>query len=296
MVGLICLGQKVFKKKLKYCLDKKRLKIIYRYSIMEFLTKNSWTLKLNKIPSYVEWNGDWKYEIDRELIRLILECDELDEFGNPKITEIMKNSFKKNIVDQMRNGVLHIRWSPRGGGLGRRYSAKDPDDTSFLGASGSLGVHSKYIKNTIFHYQGWVDYDMIKGHASILLAMAKHTKFTGGLPAVQDYVSNFDKIAAEMIDYYSVKGDTEEETRMNRLTEDDIKDLHNLTIYGGGESTCLNKGASCINNGLNHIFKGLHFHFDFKSCFFYYVLVHSIYVKLHICIGWWRWCSKSVIA
>jgi hypothetical protein len=204
---------------------------------MDFLTKNSWTLKLNKIPSYVEWNGDWKYAIDRELIRLILECDELDEFGNPKITEVMKTNFKNNIVDKMKNGELHIRWSARGGGLGRRYSARDPDDPNFLGASGSLGVHSKYIKNTIFHYQGWVDYDMIKGHCSILLAMAIHTRLTGGLPAVQYYVSNFDKIAAEMVDYYSVKGDTEEETLANRLTEDNIKDLHNLTIYGGSQNT-----------------------------------------------------------
>ncbi len=38
---------------------------------MNFLKKNSWTIDLTKIPAYVEWNGDWKYTIDRELIRFV---------------------------------------------------------------------------------------------------------------------------------------------------------------------------------------------------------------------------------
>jgi len=204
---------------------------------MNFLKKNSWTIDLAKVPSYVEWNGDWKYTIDREIIRLILECEELDEFGNPKITEVMKNNFKNNIVDKLKNGVLHIEWKSRGGGYGRRYSAKDPTDPDFLGVSGSLGVHSKYIKNTIFHYEGWVDYDMVKGHPTLLLCMGKRLKITGGLPAIENYITNFDTIAEEMVDYYSVEGADEKETKANRLTKGDIKELHNLTIYGGGETT-----------------------------------------------------------
>lgn len=196
---------------------------------MEFLTKNSWTLKLSKIPAYVEWNGDWNYSIDAELIRLILNCDEVDELGNPKITEKMKTSFKKNIVDNMRKGKLYIKWSARRGNLGRRYSAPDPDDTDPFSSAGSLGVHSKYIKNTIFHYEGWVDYDMVKGHSTLILNMARHTKLTDGLPAVQRFVDDFDNGLAEcLIQHYSI-GDIP-------LTKGDIKDLHNRTIYGGGHA------------------------------------------------------------
>lgn len=202
---------------------------------MNFLKKNSWTIDLTKVPSYVEWNGDWKYSIDREIIRLILECEEIDEQGNPKITEIMKINFKNNIVDKLRNGVLHIEWSARYGGLGRRYSAKDPEDTDPFSSAGNLGIHSKYIKNTIFHYQGWVDYDMVKGHSSLLLNMAKHTKLTDGLSFVERYVNEFDNgLADELIQYYSVEGEPP-------LTKEDIKDLHNRTIYGGGHAKWVEK-------------------------------------------------------
>jgi len=204
---------------------------------MNFLKKNSWTIDLAKLPAYTEWNGDWKYPIDREIIRLILECEETDEFGNPKITEAMKTNFKNNIVDKLRNGVLHIQWNARGGGLGRRYSARDPNDPDFVGASGNLGVHSKYIKNTIYHYQGWVDYDMVKGHPTLLFCLGERLKITGGLPTIKDYISNFDAYAEELSEYYSVAGDTEEETQTFKLVKDDIKYLFNLTIYGGGEST-----------------------------------------------------------
>jgi hypothetical protein len=40
----------------------------------------------------------------------------MDEKGNPLITEVMKTHFKNNIGDKMRNGLLHIKWSARGGG------------------------------------------------------------------------------------------------------------------------------------------------------------------------------------
>jgi hypothetical protein len=209
---------------------------------MNFLKKNSWTLDLSKVPSYVEWNGIWKYSIDMEIIRLILECNETDEYGNQKITEVMKTHFKNNIVDKLKNGVLNIEWTARCGNLGRRYSAKDPNDTDPFSSAGNLGVHSKYIKNTIYHYHGWVDYDMVKGHPTLLLSMAKHTKMTGGLPSIERYVLEFDNgLADEMIEWYSIKSGEEEEDLKNRLTKGDIKDLHNRTIYGGGHDKWVQK-------------------------------------------------------
>jgi hypothetical protein len=210
--------------------------LLYITRMAHLFKKNTWTIDLEKLPAYVEWNGDWKYELDSQMIQLILDCDELDEFGNPKITNVMKTHFKKNIVDKMRNGVLHIKWSGRKGNLGRRYSAKDPDDI-YEKSSCNLGVHSKYIKNTMYSFMGWIDYDMVAGHPTLLCEVAKITNKTGGLPAVQEYISNRDATIQQLIDYYSVVGEDEEETKKYRITEDEMKDLFNLTIYGGGHST-----------------------------------------------------------
>lgn len=192
---------------------------------MNFLKK--WTIDLAKVPSYVEWKGDWKYPTDRELIRCILDCEEIDEFGEPIINDTMKTRFKNNIVDKIRNRVLWIEWSARKGGLGRRYSAQDPEDKDTFSSAGNLGVHARVIKNTIFHYQGWLDYDMIKGHPSILLSVAKNSHLTGGLPAIERFVNHFDDICEELIQHYSLD-------KNNLLVKDDIKFLHNRTIYGGG--------------------------------------------------------------
>lgn len=197
------------------------------------LKRNSWTLDLDKLPAYVEWGGDWKYSIDGDMIRLILDCDEVDSFGNPKITPAMKSHFKRNVVDKMQNGTLHIKWTGRRGNLGRRYSAPDPSDHSR--AASNLGVHSKYIKNTLYQYMGWVDYDMVAGHPTILCEIAKITNTL--FPAIENYITHRSEIMAELADYYSVVGATPEETAKNRITPEDIKYLYNLTIYGGGFST-----------------------------------------------------------
>lgn len=196
--------------------------------------KNSWTLDLKKIPKYADWKGDWKYAIDAKIIELILNYEEVDKFGDPIISQQAKSNFKNNIVDKMRNGMLHIKWSARNGGYGRRYS----DGTDLKTKSGcNLGVHKKIIKNTIFKYLGWIDYDMVKGHPTILYELWKNLG-RGKLEAIDEYINNFDTIANEMIEFHSVKyEDDERRTQRNRLTKGDIKYLFNLTIYGGGMQT-----------------------------------------------------------
>lgn len=197
---------------------------------MDFLTKNSWTLNLAKLPAYTEFGGDWKYPVDKRLCKMLLECDEKDEFGDFKITPMMKQYFKSNIVDNLVDGHLHVTWNARHN-LGRRYSAQDCSGITTghtRDTAGNLGVHSKYIKNTIFAYQGWVDYDMVKGHPSLLLNMARHAKVPGGFPAIERFVNEFDNgYCQELCVHYSMDGEPP-------VTKDDIKDLHNRTIYGGG--------------------------------------------------------------
>lgn len=198
------------------------------------LKKNSLTLDLKKIPKYADWKGDWKYSIDTKIIDIILNYDGVDKFGEPLISQQAKSNFKNNIVDKLRNGVLHIKWSARNGGYGRRYS----DGTDLKTKSGcNLGVHKKIIKNTIFKFLGWVDYDMVKGHPTILSEIYKNIG-KGKLHVIDEYIQNFDAIAEEMIEFHSVKyEDDERRTRRNRLTKGDIKYLFNLTIYGGGMET-----------------------------------------------------------
>lgn len=98
-----------------------------------------------------------------------------------------------------------------------------------------MGVHAKYIKNTIFAYQGWVDYDMVKGHPTWLKEMGRLTNITGGLPYIDRFINEFDNgLAQKMADYNTVDSNTP-------VTTNDIKDLHNRTIYGGGHKSWVDK-------------------------------------------------------
>ena len=103
--------------------------------------------------------------------------------------------------------------------------------------SGLITV-SRKIKNTIFYYQNWRDYDQVKGHPTILLELGKRNHVP--LPAFEDYLrpGRFDEICKVLIEFYSADPD-------NLLTRKDIKWLFNKTIYGGGFKEWIND----IKNG-----------------------------------------------
>ena len=195
---------------------------------MKFLT--NWTINLDKLPAYVEFNQDFKEEVDYHLANLILNYNDEE-----RLTDEMKNEFRK-LVERINpvTSMLSVRYSPRFK-MGRRY-ADCPDELypngnpnpAFKKYYSALIAQPRLIKNTIFHYQGWVDIDQQKGHATLLLNIAQKNNID--LPAYKSYLAegNFDKIVAELSAYYSVEGETDV------IDKKDIKWLFNKTIYGGG--------------------------------------------------------------
>jgi hypothetical protein len=173
---------------------------------MRFL--NKFTIKVNDIPKYTDFNSEFVVRLDKQLCKLILDN------GDERLTPEMKTYFQ-SIYDKIssKTETLKVKYF-RKNGLGRFY------------ADGLL-VHSKYIKNTIFTYLGWRDYDQKKGHPTILLELGLRNKLS--MKAYEKYIEKFDDICDELIEYYSVEGETP-------IGKGDVKELFNLTIYGGGHS------------------------------------------------------------
>jgi hypothetical protein len=225
---------------------------------MKFLT--NWRINLDKLPAYVEFNQEFKEQIDYALAKMILNYED-DE----RLTPLIKQDFEK-LVERINpnTNMLPVKYSPRYK-LGRRYP-DCPEQTfpngqpnpAFNKYYSALISQPRIIKNTIFHYQGWVDIDQRKGHPTILLAIAEQNNLD--LPAYKSYLfeGNFDKIVADFANYYNVEPEksAEELAEMNeeerkdyfssRIDKKDIKWLFNKTIYGGGHS----KWAEDIQNGV----------------------------------------------
>lgn len=192
---------------------------------MKFLT--NWTIDLDAIPAYVDFNKDFNEHIDLVLAHMILESD--DE----RLTHLMKQDFQK-LVDRISNGALSVKYSPRYG-FGRRYP-ECPDEKFPNGKPNpawrkyysALISQPRIIKNTIFKYQDWVDIDQKKGHPTILLSVAKKNNIK--LDSYEEYLleGNFDRLVRDMSAYYSVDDSI--------VDKKDIKWLFNKTIYGGGHA------------------------------------------------------------
>jgi hypothetical protein len=45
----------------------------------------------------------------------------------------------------------------------------------------------RIIKNTLYHYAGWIDIDQVKGHPTLLLEIAKRTGER--IPSYEDYLA-----------------------------------------------------------------------------------------------------------
>jgi energy-coupling factor transporter ATP-binding protein EcfA2 len=89
----------------------------------------------------------------------------------------------------------------------------------------------------------WIDLDMVRGHPSILYSVAKNNNLN--LIAFEKYLANKDKIIAELLEYYQSEQpeDPDEFNSWKPLTDKDIKDIFNISIYGGGHSTWVSQMA-----------------------------------------------------
>ena len=88
--------------------------------------------------------------------------------------------------------------------------------------------HSKKIKHTVYFYKGWLDIDMVKGHQSIAYEISKQRNEP--LVNVGNILIDFQTYSNEVKLFY-------QEENEPLLQDDDVKDLNNLTIYGGSLST-----------------------------------------------------------
>ena len=170
---------------------------------------NGWKIELSKLPEYKHFTGDFTENADWKMLKIIYNSAFLET--RPEIKTSVKTLMENTIRSSGNIKVIHTQRH----GCGRFY-AND---------SISLIPLSKYVKHTVMKYLGWLDIDMVKGHASIAIEIGKKT---GKLfPAFENYVNNFDNIVCELSKFYSA--DTEKP-----LNKDNIKWLFNSMIYGGG--------------------------------------------------------------
>lgn len=178
----------------------------------------NWTIDLTKLPAYDKFSKPFTVSFDKNICNLLMSGI------NPKVTKLMITNFKNNVLkhidDNDKLTVSHFQAY----GLGRFYGCDDI----------SPCVHSKFIKHTVFAYQNWLDIDMVKGHTSILLHIAKKNGET--VTSFQEVVDNFDKKWREIAEYFNKKCSVE-------LDEDNVKYFFNMTIYGGGYKRWLKKLA-----------------------------------------------------
>ena len=178
---------------------------------MPIIFLKQWTIILTKIPMYGCFRGDFELSIDFKLMEMLFQSTDA------RLTDDRKKLLLPilNKIDKTTN-VLTIKHSPRYG-MGRFYS-----DQSL-----SPIVLSRYIKHTLFGYLNWIDLDMVKGHPSIMVNVARLANLD--LKTVRRYIDDCDQITRELQQYYSPIGDDEP-----MITTDRIKNIFNRLIYGGG--------------------------------------------------------------
>lgn len=186
-----------------------------------FLRKNTLTIELKKLPVYGDFTYSFRYPIRDDVCNAIL--------SSPEIPEHCLVPFKNCVINKLVDGEVRINYVPaayyqisdkKSVGIGRLYAENE----------GALGCHSRFIKNTIFKLEGWTDFDMVKGHASIIAEIARLNRMS--YSNIRHYIDNFDTIASSLCEFYSHPDSPP-------IQPEDIKYLFNLTIYGGGMKTWL---------------------------------------------------------
>ena len=127
----------------------------------------------------------------------------------------------KKILRYIKNGKNLIRYSPRRGGMGRRYSCAEQPNPSLTGIS-------RKVKNTLYHYMGWKDWDFVASHPSILSLLGKILRIN--TPFLDEWINDKDPIVKMLSDHHSVEGHP-------ALEKDHIKTLISAALYGGGIAT-----------------------------------------------------------
>ena len=164
---------------------------------------------------YSDFEGLFKEPIDKALAELIMDSDV------PEINDQMKKNFGEWIVPRIKKNNINVTHF-QSLGIGRYYGHQKKN-------MGSIVTIPKAIKHTLFKFGGWTDVDMIAGHFSILLSVAKSNGYY--LATFEKYINEIKTgLGAEIAEYYSLEGE-------EPLTVDDVKQLFCATLYGGGFAT-----------------------------------------------------------
>ena len=169
---------------------------------MKFL--KNYTVDLKALPKYSKFNGIFRENLDRNLIELLLK-------SNDYSIEV-KKYLQTAILGKLRNDNTHIHNTQyrQSYGLGRFYG-------------NTITNFQKRIKHTLFSHLGWCDADMVKGHPTLILQLAKINGDIDKYPSISEYVKNPTKQFDEMTAHYG-----------KDLLEHQKKWLFNSMIYGGG--------------------------------------------------------------
>lgn len=171
----------------------------------------------HRVPDmeYVCVNGDWVVQQKKndagELLWVMMDGVELLV---PRFTPESKTLLKKRIRVLKNGDQLEIIYHQKKG-MGRFYSNDDL----------SLTCLARNIRNTIYAYYGWVDFDFVASHPSILAAIGMKLRIKTS--CIDEYVKDKKPIVKMLSEYHSVAGEPP-------LQKDHIKKLINASLYGGG--------------------------------------------------------------
>jgi hypothetical protein len=176
---------------------------------MKFL--KNWQIDTSKVPAYTAFRKTFNIDIDYQLLILISKME--NEYITKDRLKLLYPLI--NAIDMKTNTLKVSYYHPFN--LGRFYPTNSLSPINV----------SRHIKHTLFSYMDWIDLDMVRGHPSIIFSIAKNNNLE--LKTFEKYLTNKDEVIAEMLEHYQNQDGT--------ITAKDIKDIFNITIYGGGHST-----------------------------------------------------------
>jgi hypothetical protein len=176
---------------------------------MKFL--KNWKIETGKVPSYTAFKKKFEIDVDFKLLKMMSEME------HKEITEDRLRLLRPLLeaINERTNKLTVTYYHPYG--LGRFYATNSLSPINV----------SRHFKHSLFSYMNWIDLDMVRGHPSILYSIANNNNVN--LKTFKKYLTNRDAVVAELLEHYQSDPPT--------LNEKDIKDIFNISIYGGGHST-----------------------------------------------------------
>ena len=217
--------------------------------------------KLKNPELYTAFQGQFEEELDVTLCKMMMEDttmvpvtveeQKLDNDGNvlrdaegkiifetkPYIDEGVEQTVSlfsleskqdmKKIIDNISNGSINqVRYSAKRGGVGRRYC--DYGVNYNQQPNPSLTTISRNMRNTLYHYQGWKDFDFVASHPTIMSILGKKLDIL--TPRIDEWIQDKEPIINMLSEHHSVEGKP-------ALQKDHIKKMICMTLYGGGIKT-----------------------------------------------------------